>query len=137
MWSSTSSAWDAVRIRLSEAESESALWDSASKGVRAGLQSMTSPGSPPLLVIVKDDEPHYHYARQVVVETADEVGAAKNKTGKDKTKGKDYSAPFVLIAGTTVMLLFLTIGGVALLFSVGDTELPSTLNLSVGGRKHD
>lgn len=118
-------------IRLGEAEADSALWESASKGVHAGLQSMTQPGSPPLLVIVKDAQPRYHYARQV---NEPELEVAKNKT---KGKGKDYSAPFVLLTGTTILLLLFTVGGVLLLFSVGEESLPSTLNLSVGGRKHD
>jgi hypothetical protein len=92
---------------------------------------MTQPGSPPLLVIVKDAESRYHYARQVE-EPAVEV--AKNKTG---SKGTDYSAPFVLLTGTTILLLLFVIGGVSLLFSIGEESLPSTLNLSIGGRKHD
>lgn len=121
-------------IRLGEAEADSALWDSASKGVHAGLRSMTQPDSPPLLVIVKDASPHYHYARQFVEEVE---SAKKNKTKDGKGKGKDYSAPFILLAGTTILLLLLVVGGVSLLFSIGEQSLPSTLNLSVGGRKHD
>lgn len=120
-----------MRIRLDQAAEDSALWNSASRGVQAGLKSMTQPGSPPLLVIVKDAESRYHYARQVEEPVVD---VAKNKT---KTKGKDYSAPFVLLTGTTILLLLFVIGGISLLFSIGDESLPSTLNLSVGGRKHD
>ncbi|CAK9783030.1 hypothetical protein CC85DRAFT_286566 [Cutaneotrichosporon oleaginosum] len=134
-WSSTSGGWNAVRIRLVEAAQDSALWEIVSPAVQNGLKSVTKPDSPPLLVIVKDTntQPLFHYARQVEAD-APAVEAAKNKTN---STGTDYSAPFVLLTGTTILLLFFVIGGVALLFSIGEQSLPSTLNLSVGGRKHD
>ncbi|KAL7419858.1 hypothetical protein Q5752_005774 [Cryptotrichosporon argae] len=44
----------------------------------------------------------------------------------------DYTVPFVLIIFTTVLLAVLVGGSVALLTSVGDTKLPSTLTLAVG-----
>ncbi|BEJ11621.1 hypothetical protein CspHIS471_0200810 [Cutaneotrichosporon sp. HIS471] len=132
LWSSTSTGWDAVCIRLDNALEDSELWNTASRGVQAGLKSMTQPDSPPLLVIVKDAQPRFHYARQV----EEPVEIARNKS-QTKPKGTDYSAPFVLLTGTSILLILFVFGGVALLFSIGEESLPSTLNLSVGGRKHD
>lgn len=42
-------------------------------------------------------------------------------------------SPFVIIVFSSLLLMFMLVGSVALLFSVGDTKLPSTLTLAVGG----
>lgn len=43
------------------------------------------------------------------------------------------TSPFVILVFSTVLLLGLLVGSVALLMTVGDTKLPSTLTLAVGG----
>ena len=45
--------------------------------------------------------------------------------------------PFVILIITTLFLLATLGGSVALLYSVGDTKLPSTLNLAIGNPKRD
>ena len=50
---------------------------------------------------------------------------------------EDYSIPFVIIILSSVGLVATLAGSVALLWSVGETKLPSTLNLAVGGPKRD
>ncbi|KAJ7665716.1 hypothetical protein B0H17DRAFT_1019207 [Mycena rosella] len=40
---------------------------------------------------------------------------------------KDISGPFVLLAGTTIVLLLVIAGSISLLYSVGNIELPSVL----------
>ncbi|KAJ7782388.1 hypothetical protein DFH07DRAFT_790500 [Mycena maculata] len=40
---------------------------------------------------------------------------------------KDISAPFVLLAGTTIVLLLIIAGSISLLYTVGTIELPSVL----------
>ncbi|GMK56184.1 hypothetical protein CspeluHIS016_0300240 [Cutaneotrichosporon spelunceum] len=156
LWSSTSAGWDAVYIRLDKAVEDSELWNTASSGVQAGLKSMTQPDSPPLLVIVQDAQPRFHYARQI---EEPDVDAAKKNKHKTTTKAEptstptpnprpvpkpkpaptyhDYSAPFALLTGTAVLLFLFAAGGVMLLSGIGEEPLPSTLNLSAGGRKHD
>lgn len=86
---------------------------------------MTEADQPPLLLVVMpgSGDGHGHAKRAFV---------APSKGGRI-----DYSAPFALIAGTTIFLVVLVLGASALLFSIGDTALPSTLTLAVGGRKHD
>ncbi|KAI0368284.1 hypothetical protein BV20DRAFT_948407 [Pilatotrama ljubarskyi] len=49
---------------------------------------------------------------------------------------KDVSGPFVLLAGTTVTLLLLVGGSIALLTAVGDQKLPSTLTGGVASNAH-
>ncbi|KAJ7091989.1 hypothetical protein B0H15DRAFT_834939 [Mycena belliarum] len=46
---------------------------------------------------------------------------------------KDVSGPFVLLAGTTVVLMLVIAGSISLLYSVGNIELPSVL---MGGAVH-
>ncbi|KAJ7139058.1 hypothetical protein C8R44DRAFT_605015 [Mycena epipterygia] len=46
---------------------------------------------------------------------------------------KDISAPFVLLAGTTIVLLLVIAGSISLLYTVGNIELPSVL---MGGAVH-
>ena len=43
------------------------------------------------------------------------------------------SRPFVLLAGTTIGLLIVIFGSIGLLYTVGETALPSTLTGNVGG----
>jgi hypothetical protein len=67
----------------------------------------------------------------------------KNKKGKKqswagiKCEREDISSQFVLLVGTTVFLLFLTVGAVYLLYSIGTQELPSTLVASTAVHKRD
>ncbi|KAI0633576.1 hypothetical protein C8Q77DRAFT_1057895 [Trametes polyzona] len=49
---------------------------------------------------------------------------------------KDVSGPFVLLAGTTITLLLLVGGSIALLTAVGDQKLPSTLTGGVASNSH-
>lgn len=53
--------------------------------------------------------------------------------------GLTYDSPFVIIVFSTVLLLGLVLGSISLLMTVGDTKLPSTLNLAVssGHAKRD
>ncbi|KAL1409175.1 hypothetical protein Q8F55_006005 [Vanrija albida] len=130
LWSSAEHEWDAVSIRLGLAEPGSALHTSATKGVKAGLQSMTQPDSPPLLLVVMPSA-NRHYSRS--------VGArAPNGTESAPAKSKhDYTASFAILAGASLFILFAIGGSISLLFSVGETELPSTLTLSIGRPRHD
>ncbi|RDB25224.1 hypothetical protein Hypma_007924 [Hypsizygus marmoreus] len=50
---------------------------------------------------------------------------------------KDVSGPFVLLAGTTIVLIILAFGSVSLLSSVGDLELPSTLLATAVNARRD
>lgn len=47
------------------------------------------------------------------------------------------SSPFVILIFSTVMLVILVVGSIALLTTVGETKLPSTLTLAVGPTKRD
>ncbi|RSH87346.1 hypothetical protein EHS25_003255 [Saitozyma podzolica] len=49
----------------------------------------------------------------------------------------DYTVPFVILIFSTVMLVILVVGSIALLTTVGETKLPSTLTLAVGPTKRD
>ncbi|CAK5265404.1 unnamed protein product [Mycena citricolor] len=50
---------------------------------------------------------------------------------------KDVSGPFVLFAGTTIVLLIVVAGSVSLLYSIGNVELPSVLLGAVVNAKKD
>ncbi|KAJ7354625.1 hypothetical protein DFH08DRAFT_922907 [Mycena albidolilacea] len=50
---------------------------------------------------------------------------------------KDISAPFVLLAGTTIVLILIIAGSVSLLYTVGSVELPSVLMGSAINAKKD
>lgn len=41
--------------------------------------------------------------------------------------------PFIILIFSTVFLVATLIGAVSLLMTIGDTKLPSTLNLAIGG----
>lgn len=45
--------------------------------------------------------------------------------------------PFVILILTALLFLGLLGGSISLLYSVGETKLPSTLNLAVGPSKRD
>ena len=49
-----------------------------------------------------------------------------------KHTNASHVSPFVLLAGTTVTLLLLVFGSVALLSGIGGENLPSTLTGGVG-----
>jgi len=64
--------------------------------------------------------------------TKDSKGRTENWVG-EACERKDVSGPFVLLAGTTIGLLIVIFGSIGLLYTVGETALPSTLAGSVGG----
>lgn len=110
---------------------------------------MTQPDSPPAVLVVMPPKSHvlvnHNYERQL--EYGAEFGADLAKGGKKKptkppvhkngtdTNGTvvDYTAPIVLLGGTSLLLVIVAVGSVALLAGVGETKLPSTLTLSIGG----
>ncbi|CDO69154.1 hypothetical protein BN946_scf185042.g56 [Trametes cinnabarina] len=67
--------------------------------------------------------------------TTDEKGRKEQWAGS-ACERKDVSGPFVLLAGTTVTLLLLVGGSIALLTAVGDQKLPSTLTGGVASNAH-
>ncbi|WOO83020.1 uncharacterized protein LOC62_04G006500 [Vanrija pseudolonga] len=127
LWSSAEHEWDAVSIRLGLAEPGSALHKSATKGVKAGLQSMTQPDSPPLLLVVMPSSSR-HYSRAV---------RAPNDTDTPVKPKHDYTQSFAILAGASLFIVFAIAGSISLLFSVGENELPSTLTLSISRPRHD
>ncbi|KAF8510249.1 hypothetical protein JB92DRAFT_3144444 [Gautieria morchelliformis] len=51
---------------------------------------------------------------------------------------KDISQEFTLILGTVIFLILVSVGSIALLYTVGDQELPGTLTSGAGGAsKHE
>ncbi|RSH82782.1 uncharacterized protein EHS24_007777 [Apiotrichum porosum] len=52
LWTSAESTWDAVAVRLGRAEHGSELWNTAITGLKAGLESMTQPNSPPVVLVI-------------------------------------------------------------------------------------
>ncbi|KAL1945940.1 hypothetical protein VTO73DRAFT_1942 [Trametes versicolor] len=67
--------------------------------------------------------------------TTDTKGRKENWAGS-ACERKDVSGPFVLLAGTTITLLLLVGGSIALLTAVGDQKLPSTLTGGVASNSH-
>ncbi len=49
----------------------------------------------------------------------------------------DVPSPFVILVFSGVMLVALVLGSISLLWTVGETKLPSTLTLAVGHSKRD
>ncbi|KAK4684464.1 hypothetical protein P7C73_g5717, partial [Tremellales sp. Uapishka_1] len=45
----------------------------------------------------------------------------------------DYTVPFVILVASSLLLMGILIGSIGLLYSVGETRLPSTLTLAIGG----
>ncbi|OXG24647.1 hypothetical protein C366_00176 [Cryptococcus neoformans Tu401-1] len=69
-----------------------------------------------------------------------ECWACKCKNGYtgEECQKEDYSTSFIILIFSTVLLLALAGGSIALLSTIGETKLPSTLNLAVsGGVKHN
>ncbi|WVO22210.1 uncharacterized protein IAS62_003540 [Cryptococcus decagattii] len=69
-----------------------------------------------------------------------ECWACKCRNGYigEECQKEDYSTSFIILVFSTVLLLALTGGSIALLSTIGETKLPSTLNLAVsGGIKHN
>ncbi|KDQ55773.1 hypothetical protein JAAARDRAFT_208550 [Jaapia argillacea MUCL 33604] len=64
--------------------------------------------------------------------TKDDNGRTQVWAG-EMCERKDISGPFVLITGTVITLILLIGGSVALLYGIGDEELPSTLTGGVHG----
>jgi len=62
----------------------------------------------------------------------DEQGRREEWAGQ-ACERKDVSGPFVLLGGTTIVLILLIAGSIALLSAVGSTTLPSTLTGGVAG----
>ncbi|ORX36615.1 hypothetical protein BD324DRAFT_642285 [Kockovaella imperatae] len=170
-----SSTWEAISIHgLSHVNKQDEVWEEGRKGVQAGLAAMTTPDSPPLLLIIRPSTSPRLYARALppILKARQEAGnttmscyaseddcksatscngrgscALQSKTDNGECWGckcssgyagttcqkNDYSTPFILIVFSTLLLSILAIGSVALLYTVGETKLPSTLNLAVGG----
>ncbi|WVR07049.1 hypothetical protein IAU60_004088 [Kwoniella sp. DSM 27419] len=172
--------WEAISISgFNGVQRGDEVWETGRQGVKAGLESMTSPGSPPLLVIVR---PSQYQKRQLVSRAPPSTLAKRddglaqacyeseqacndatecNGRGSCSVRGKtadgecwgckckngfagvecqkdDCSTPFIIIVFSTVLLVVLAGGSIALLSSIGDTKLPSTLTLAIGGSmKHD
>lgn len=124
LWSSAKTSWDAVAVKLNEVSEGSTLWQEATKSVKAGLESMTQPDSAPIvLVIMPGAQNGRHYKRQI-------------ETAAKKNSAKDYSASFNILAGTTILLVIVVIASISLLFSIGETDLPSSLTLAIGKPPH-
>lgn len=62
-----------------------------------------------------------------------EGGQKTTRYGGGACNKVDISAPFWLLAGTTIFLLFLITWGVGLLYSMGNDELPSVIGAGVSG----
>ncbi|WVF71471.1 hypothetical protein IAT40_006276 [Kwoniella sp. CBS 6097] len=177
--------WEAISISgFNDVQRGEEVWETGRLGVKAGLESMTSPNSPPLLVIIRPSSSFNRLTSRAVPPTlqkkadsdsdktplADVCYTSKetceeatecNGRGSCALKGKnadgecwgckcrngfagvecqkdDYSTPFIILVFSSVLLVALVVGSIALLSSIGDTKLPSTLTLAIGGTmKHD
>jgi hypothetical protein len=58
--------------------------------------------------------------------TKSSTGSTENWVG-ERCEKKDLSAPFTLLAGTTIVMLLIIVGSVSLLATAGSQELPSVL----------
>ncbi|EJT51807.1 hypothetical protein A1Q1_06945 [Trichosporon asahii var. asahii CBS 2479] len=131
MWAATERNWDAVRVHL-DVEKGSELWETATSGVRAGVKAMTMDDASPLVLVVMPKES----SQDIETSPWKRDTLAELLKKKEKVVPKDYSVHFSLFFGTIILLAVAAIGGIQLLASVGETELPSTLTLAVS-RKHD
>ncbi|WVQ72592.1 hypothetical protein IAR50_002150 [Cryptococcus sp. DSM 104548] len=172
--------WEAVRITgLRSAQKDGEAWETGRKTVRAGLESMTSPGSPPLLLIIRPASSKRIISRSTIpitslntrsnttlaaacyisYETCSEStscngrGACTLKSDRDgnecwgckcrsgyagvECQKDDYSTSFIILVFSTLLLLGLAGGSIALLYTIGETKLPSTLTLAVGGSRRN
>src|SRR5258708_2766027 len=46
---------------------------------------------------------------------------------------RNYQRPFAILAGSTIFLILVVISSISLLYSIGETTLPSTLTVTSGG----
>ncbi|ORY33980.1 hypothetical protein BCR39DRAFT_491169 [Naematelia encephala] len=214
--------WDAITISgLGHVDRHDEVWETGRAGVKAGLEAMSQPDSPPLLVIIipststrssshivsrqiddgddgddddedpvpGDEEPEEPQQpgddddddddegegdgddegspeepsgngtlAQSCYTSNDSCSASTSCNGRGacalklttadgecwgckcasgfagvECQKEDYSVPFVILIFSTILLLGLLVGSVMLLMTVGDTKLPSTLTLAVGG----
>lgn len=131
MWAATERNWDAVRVHL-DVEEGSELWETATSGIRAGVKAMTMDDASPLVLVVMPKES----SQDIETSPWKRDTLAELLKKKEKVVPKDYSVHFSLFFGTIILLAVAAIGGIQLLASVGETELPSTLTLAVS-LKHD
>ncbi|ODO08815.1 hypothetical protein L198_00548 [Cryptococcus wingfieldii CBS 7118] len=172
--------WEAARITgLRSAQKNGEAWETGRQIIQAGLESMTSPGSPPLLLIIRPASSKRIISRSTIPltsltvksnttlaaacytsnETCSEAtscngrGACALKSAQDGTEcwgckcrggyagvecqKDDYSTSFIILIFSTLLLLGLAGGSIALLYTIGETKLPSTLTLAVGGSKRN
>ncbi|ODN79784.1 hypothetical protein L202_03692 [Cryptococcus amylolentus CBS 6039] len=172
--------WEAARITgLRSAQKNGEAWETGRQTIQAGLESMTSPGSPPLLLIIRPASSKRIISRSTIPltsltvksnttlaaacytsnETCSEStscngrGACALKSAQDGTEcwgckcrggyagvecqKDDYSTSFIILIFSTLLLLGLAGGSIALLYTIGETKLPSTLTLAVGGSKRN
>ncbi|CAD6564764.1 MAG: hypothetical protein TREMPRED_000268 [Tremellales sp. Tagirdzhanova-0007] len=171
--SGISHPWEAITISsLAQVDRSDEVWETGTLGVKAGLAAMTTPDSPPLLlVILPSSSSHLHtraerhlqgransslaascyssnsscsdstscYGRGICSLKSNAGGAecwgckcANGYAGVECQK-EDYTVPFVILIFSSVLLLAMLYGSVALLYTVGETKLPSTLTLAIGG----
>jgi hypothetical protein len=64
-------------------------------------------------------------------------GTCRNPCSRIRYSADPIFSPFVILIFSTVMLVILVVGSIALLTTVGETKLPSTLTLAVGPTKRD
>ncbi|EIW70632.1 hypothetical protein TREMEDRAFT_28666 [Tremella mesenterica DSM 1558] len=173
-WTGTSESesYEAISITgLKGVQQGGEVWETGRQGLKAGLEAMTQPDSPPLLLIIMPSTPISARSNYRTPQRRDNTSLAdpcyaSNETCSETTscngrgacalKAKtvdgecwgckctsgyagvecqkdDYSVPFAILVVSTVMLFLMVVGSVSLLASVGETKLPSTLNLSVSG----
>ncbi|WRT66373.1 uncharacterized protein IL334_003328 [Kwoniella shivajii] len=168
--------WEAITISgLKDVPKGGEVWENGRLGLKAGLESMTQPNSPPLLLIIRPSSSSPLVSRAIPIslqarannstDLAD-VCYSSNETCVESTscngrgacslKGKtdqgecwgckcrsgyagvecqkdDYSIPFIILIFSTLLLIAIAGGSIGLLYTVGETKLPSTLTLAVGG----
>ncbi|WWC61880.1 uncharacterized protein I303_104465 [Kwoniella dejecticola CBS 10117] len=168
--------WEAITISgLKDVPKGEEVWENGRLGVKAGLESMTQPDSPPLLLIIRPSSAQRYLTSRALPptlqsransseladacytsnETCSEstecngrgVCALKAKNEKGECWGckcrsgyagvecqkDDYSTPFIILIFSSVLLVAVAVGSIGLLYTVGETKLPSTLTLAVGG----
>ncbi|WVN88241.1 uncharacterized protein L203_103442 [Cryptococcus depauperatus CBS 7841] len=172
-------SWETVSITgLRNVKRNSEIWETGRKIVQAGLETMTTPNSPPLLLVVRPASSKRIISRAAPTTLAFRANTtlagscyASNETCLEMTdcngrgvcalasrngekecwsckcrsgyagvecQKDDYSMPFILLVFSTLLLLGIAGGSIALLYTIGETKLPSTLTLAVGGvMKHD
>ncbi|WVW83929.1 hypothetical protein I302_105952 [Kwoniella bestiolae CBS 10118] len=170
--------WEAITISgLKDVRKGEEVWENGRLGVKAGLESMTQPSSPPLLLIIRPSTSSFTHltsrSSPITLQSRAKTGtdlaeacytsndtcsestscngrgicALKGKTDKGECWGckcrdgyagvecqkDDYSTPFIILIFSTVLLVAVAVGSIGLLYTVGETKLPSTLTLAVGG----